>query len=429
MRILIIVIFLLIIGGGNYSFSQESYNACSNALEICPNTAYQVNNIGANVTFCPNCEDDFTPCFSLENSIWLQFTTNETGGDVSVNFSNLQFENNPNQASALQGTILEAGAPCDGSTYTAIGNCENNQTGSFTLNATGLTANSTYYILIDGDNSGGMNPAEATFDISISGTAVNRPIPSGSISILQNPICLNSPTIISANLVNCTDTSSFQWFINNVLIATTSDPFLSTSSLTNGDIVSFQTNCFTSCPVEVTASSGAISVYSFPIDAGFDQTLSLGVSTNLSGSTTASNFVWSPSFGLNNPNSLNPIVTVTETTTYTLTATDDNGCVLSDQVTITIPQTIDIPSGFSPNGDGDNDRWILEGLENYDNVTVKVFTRWGQVIYQENAYENSESWDGNNRSGNPANEGVYYYTIELNDDAKTILKGNLTLLR
>lgn len=429
MRISILVIFLLILFQGTFSCAQEGYNSCSNALEICPNENFQVNNIDANVTFCPNCEDDFTPCFTIENSIWLTFETNETGGDVSVNFSNLTFENNGNQAQALQATIVRAAAPCDGSTYTAIGNCENNQTGNFTLNAVGLPANTTYYILIDGDNSGGLDPAEATFDVSVSGLGVNRPIPTGSISIVQNPICLSSPTTILANLSNCEDTTEFNWFINGELIATTDTSFFSTSILQDGDIVSFETDCFESCPVTVSSNSGPLAVYTFLVDAGPNQSISAGTSVNLAGSTTASDFVWSPSFGMSDENSLSPIVFPSETTIYTLTATDANGCVMSDQVIITIPKSLEIPSGFSPNGDGDNDRWILKGIENYDNATVKIYTRWGQIIYQENAYTNAEAWDGNNRSGNEADEGVYFYTIELNDEEESIFKGNLTLLR
>lgn len=428
-QVLFIVVLLSCIGTRSFLFAQESYNACSNALELCPNNITQVNNIDANVTFCPNCEDDFTPCFSLENSIWLQFTTNTSGGDVTVNFSNLQFETAVNQANALQATIVTMGAPCDGSTYTAIGNCENNQTGSFALNATGLSPNTTYYVLIDGDNSGGLTPAEATFDVAISGTSVDRAIPSGTIAINQNPICLNTSTIISAHLTNCTDTANFQWFVNGTLEATTTTPFWSTSDLVDGDEVSFQTSCFTSCPVEITASSGALSVHSFAIDAGIDQTIAIGGSTNLAGTTTVSNYSWSPTFGVSNPSSLNPLVSPEETTVYTLTGTDTNGCILSDQTTVFVPVSIEIPNGFSPNGDGDNDYWILKGIENYDNVLVSVYTRWGQLIFQENAYKNFEAWDGKSASGKNADEGVYFYVIELNDDAKTVFKGNLTLLR
>src|SRR5690554_7817806 len=105
---------------------QEPYNNCANAIELCPNTTFTLNNINANATVCANCEDDFNFCFAGENSIWMTFTTNDLGGDVNVDFSNIVFENNPNQGNGLQATIIEATVPCVSSSYTLVSNCEAN---------------------------------------------------------------------------------------------------------------------------------------------------------------------------------------------------------------------------------------------------------------------------------------------------------------
>ena len=49
---------------GSYSFSQVSYDNCGQALEICPNVSFSINNIAATKTFCANCDDNFSFCFT-----------------------------------------------------------------------------------------------------------------------------------------------------------------------------------------------------------------------------------------------------------------------------------------------------------------------------------------------------------------------------
>ncbi|MEL6842115.1 MAG: hypothetical protein AAFP02_02785, partial [Bacteroidota bacterium] len=76
-----------------------------------------------------------------------------------------------------------------------------------------------------------------------------------------------------------------------------------------------------------------------PVDAGLDAILCPGGNVPLQ-ATGAITYVWSPATGLSNPNIANPIATPGDTTTYTVTGTDANGCVNTDQVTITPMQAI-----------------------------------------------------------------------------------------
>ncbi|WP_188508671.1 Calx-beta domain-containing protein, partial [Parapedobacter pyrenivorans] len=81
------------------------------------------------------------------------------------------------------------------------------------------------------------------------------------------------------------------------------------------------------------------------------------------------------------------------------------------EVTVTVTANpLRIPNIFTPNGDGQNDRFEIEGIEGYDRVEVVVFNRWGNEIYRHNAYDNT--WDG---AAIP--EGTYYYML-------TLQKGN-----
>ena len=409
--------------------SQEMYDACSNAFELCPNQIHSLNNIGASSSSCANCEDDFNYCFPTDNTIWCSFTTNTTGGNVELDFSNLIFESNIGQGAALQATVIQAGVPCDASTYVQVGSCLSNETGNFTLNAGALNPSTLYYLVVDGDNTGvGVtSPAECSFDVTISGAGVDRPTPSASISESSIFVCFNEIVKFECNLLDCPDTSAFSWFVNGELVATTLEPSYETSDLENGDVITVETGCYTNCVATVQAMSQAITVLTVFVDAGPDVTVSAGEEFDLNGTTSAPDFYWSPSYAIGLTNVLNPTVALNETTTFALTA-EQNGCTYTDYMTATVLTELEIPNTFSPNGDNLNETWEIDGLDAFPNNTVSIFTRWGQKVVEILSYSNLKSWDGTGNMGKSP-EGVYYYIIELNDGSDKVLSGTLTLLR
>jgi gliding motility-associated-like protein len=426
MRIVILVLMvffkLLIV-------AQPTYNACNSALELCPGKVFSVTNIAANKSFCPGCEDDFAFCFTSNNSIWLSFTTNSIGGNVQVDLTNLVFETNPGQGLALQASILSATVPCNSASYTTVGNCVSNGTGPFTLSALGLPANTTFYVVISGDKSGaGISiAAECTFDVVVSGVGIDRPAASISIAPNATFLCKNDVFIATATITNCPDNSSYLWYVNGELVAETVDSVFQTSSLNQGDIVSVETACYALCADTVNASTGTINVYSFALDAGLDQTINAGESAQLMGTTSATIYAWSPSFGVSDTSSLYPFVYPLETTTYMLSATE-NDCSLQDFVTISINEELLFPTTFSPNDDGINDTWEITGINQFPNSFVRIYDRWGQEIFQSTGYSKTKAWDGTIKSNKLA-EGVYFYIIQLRDDAKREFKGSITLIR
>jgi len=83
-----------------------------------------------------------------------------------------------------------------------------------------------------------------------------------------------------------------------------------------------------------------------------------------------------------------------------------------------IEELFEITEGISPNGDGMNDTWIIHGIENYPENNVKIFNRWGNLIYEVTNYDNNEHfWDGTlNRGlnlGKKAASGTYFFILEL----------------
>lgn len=85
----------------------------------------------------------------------------------------------------------------------------------------------------------------------------------------------------------------------------------------------------------------------------------------------------------------------------------------------------DIASAFTPNGDGINDFWDINGLSSYPNAVVQVFTDYGQKVFESKGY--STPFDGTS-NGKKLPSGVYYYIIKLSGNCN-LLAGSLTIIR
>ena len=146
------------------------------------------------------------------------------------------------------------------------------------------------------------------------------------------------------------------------------------------------------------------------------------------GSTEDWTYAWSPAGDVAFPElAATPTEALFETTTFVLEATTSEGCSAYDTVVVDVLQTLDIPSGFSPNGDGTNDFWNLNGLEQYPSAEITVFNRWGDVLFTQGATDGP--WDGN-LNGIAVPIGTYYYHIRVDEPAlQTEWTGPITILR
>jgi gliding motility-associated-like protein len=89
---------------------------------------------------------------------------------------------------------------------------------------------------------------------------------------------------------------------------------------------------------------------------------------------------------------------------------------------------VNIPSAFSPNGDGNND--LLDIFAGVDvlSFSMDIYNRWGQLLF--NTKSTSQLWDGS-LNGTPVNSGVYIYKVNViyNDGNSEVKHGNITLIR
>ncbi|OQP49411.1 PKD domain-containing protein [Niastella populi] len=192
-------------------------------------------------------------------------------------------------------------------------------------------------------------------------------------------------------------------------------------------------NCFT--------DTGHVTVKVYPIPkifAGNDTTVNTGNAIRLSPaySQDVTTFNWAPSGGLSCTNCATPTADVKGSATYRLTATNQGGCVASDDITITSVCNGDnwfVPNTFSPNGDGVNDVFYVRGKGIYNIHALRIFNRWGQQVFEKrnfNANDAAAGWDGK-INGKVADMDVYVYIVDIICDNSTIVpyKGNVALIR
>ncbi len=103
------------------------------------------------------------------------------------------------------------------------------------------------------------------------------------------------------------------------------------------------------------------------------------------------------------------------TTTYTFTP-DSNQCASNFEMIIDVfdINTYPIPKGISPNGDGKNENWDLISL---DVITLKLYNRYGQLVYEKENYTNE--WFGQNKTSQSLPDGTYFYVLHLECGTKT----------
>ncbi|MEL7221160.1 MAG: gliding motility-associated C-terminal domain-containing protein, partial [Bacteroidota bacterium] len=118
-----------------------------------------------------------------------------------------------------------------------------------------------------------------------------------------------------------------------------------------------------------------------------------------------------------------------------LTVIDENGCTgeayIQVQVTKNFP--LEVPTGFTPNGDGANDRLLVHGLPGVQVSSFRIWDRWGEQIFEEfNFMVNDPNigWDGTYRE-EAMNSGVYLWQVEalLPDGGTTVVNGQVMLIR
>lgn len=90
--------------------------------------------------------------------------------------------------------------------------------------------------------------------------------------------------------------------------------------------------------------------------------------------------------------------------------------------------SLEIPSSFTPNGDGKNDFFTIQFPCTPEDFSIRIYNQWGEEIYK--SWSHLFSWSGSTDKGDLFPAGVYFYQVNyVALGEKTELSGNLTLMR
>jgi gliding motility-associated-like protein len=160
-------------------------------------------------------------------------------------------------------------------------------------------------------------------------------------------------------------------------------------------------------------------------------TINIGESTQLSATEGFASYEWTPAETLDSSEDPSPKAIPQQSTTYTVTVTNTDGCV--NESTVEVVVNVDNPSNllkpanfFSPNADATNPTWNVGNIMNFPQCAVTIFDEKGLKVFEAKPYLND--WDGTGTSGKKVPDGVYYYMIRCEGDSES-KTGSITILR
>ena len=177
----------------------------------------------------------------------------------------------------------------------------------------------------------------------------------------------------------------------------------------------------------------------FELDLGQDRIINLGERILLDpkmepGQTQLFQWNETPGQTINCHDCLTQNVFPLESTTYFFTLTDHRGCTFSDSVHIVVEKSykIYVPNAFSPNGDGINDRFFVNGPPGSQVFFLRVYNRWGDLIFEVTDGQINDpatSWNGTVR-GKKMAPGVYLWMAQIIflDGNEKIFSGDVVIL-
>lgn len=301
---------------------------------------------------------------------------------------------------------------------------------------------------------GQVNPATATAAWSgpgiVSGGNTFNPVinqPGQYTVILNNPangctssyvVTIGPPTLINITSANVTNVSCYNG--SNGAISITTDngnvntlTYVWTPNLTNSANVSgLPTGSYT---VNVTNEDGCFDdttvFVSQPLPIVISQIDSVGSECGeANGSLTVMANGGQGNFGYNwSSGNSGATANNIDAGTYTVYATDAAGCVASASFDLGCTPLIPIviPQFLSPNGDNSNELWVIQNTQQYPNIKVKVYNRWGTEVFEAEPYAND--WNGHYKGThpNPLPAGTYFYIVDTNKKSQDPYQGYIEI--
>jgi gliding motility-associated-like protein len=267
---------------------------------------------------------------------------------------------------------------------------------------------------------------------SVIGTTTNNCADTASVIVTILPIAnlsISGDSLLCAGdtiLLYANGATSYQWNPANLIISQiaggiVTSPLVSTIYSVNAVD---NNNCKSSKTVNIIVDQ----IPNLQITKSND--LQCAQTSSLLQASGALTYVWSPSATLNSATISNPTAIPTATTTYSVLASG-MACITIDSITVKVFNSIAektfVPNVFSPNGDGLNDYFTPISKSNFVNYSLKIYNRWGELVYFSN--NANDCWDGQQKNGQ-IEIGTYFYILNAKTECSSIdWKGDITLIK
>ncbi len=239
--------------------------------------------------------------------------------------------------------------------------------------------------------------------------------------------CSGKPIQLVATPTNYT---SYAWSPATYLDATNvSNPNSTpTNDITYTLTVTDEFGCTNSKPTSISVHND-YNVSASPADTS----IRMGYDVNISSlaDQLGVTYYWTPQTGLSCVDCPNPVASPVVTTDYIVHFTDTANCfpkTLTVHIDVDQTYTIAVPSGFTPNGDGNNDVIKVRGWGLQELYAFRIYNRWGEKLFETNDFD--IGWDGTYK-GKPQGVETYAYVVEALtfDGRKVTGKGYISLIR
>lgn len=246
-------------------------------------------------------------------------------------------------------------------------------------------------------------------------------------------ICTTGTASLVATNLTIGDSLTYNWLPNGNILSGQGTDSIVVAPYTTTTYSATATNQYGCTTTAQTIVAVSLNNPPLSISASTD-TMYIGTDVQLIATQQAGySYSWASDPTLSSTIIYNPIATPEATTTYYLTITDAWGCTTMDSITIYVTDglcgepNIFVPNAFTPDDDGHNDVFYVEGV-NITDLKLIIYNRWGEQVFQSNA--KSMGWDGTFK-GKDCPTDVYGYYMECRclDGNEFTKKGNITLLR
>jgi gliding motility-associated-like protein len=334
---------------------------------------------------------------------------------------------NPN-TTCTNGTVnLTVNTTATSYTWTTGNGVNNTNQNQSTINfaASTLTTGTYTYTVIVTDVNGCVSTQAIT-------TLTIIDVPNVNFDLSDLVICQNENGALNINTPQSNVT--YDWSINGQTLTNTNP--LTVPNTVTGSAGIYTVSVLGSLGTCTNTAVNTLTVNSLPSIALVNSQVSSCENTSaqldIAGPNTSYNYAWTN--GQNTATGINLTVNPLSQSTqgiYTVTVVDLNGCTnrTTGKINLILCETY-VPEFLSPNGDGHNDGFEIKNLENYPNNQLKIFNRWGNLVYQKDGYLNefigyANVGDSVGKEKLPA--GTYYVILVYGDEKTETYNGYLLL--